>query len=93
MSEQAHVAPAHTLRRFLHLHGEYCINPSAKNSALADDASWLLESVIASVSILHTSLSGGEGKCSLDDVVACLGGIGHQLQMIQNLVNAVEVSA
>lgn len=93
MSEQAYIAPAHTLRRFLQLQGEYCISPSAKNSALADDASWLLESVIASVSILHTSLSGGEGRCSLDDVAACLGGIGHQLRMVQSLVNAVEVSA
>lgn len=95
MRKHTQAAPAAGGHRFFALNANYYIDQKASPSAMADDASELIEHVLATIGLVARSLSSVDQSVQQEDykrAASCLWGAVHQLEMIQNLVNTMEVA-
>ena len=95
MSTRTQVASVDSGHRFFALNAKYYIDQKGSPSAMADDASELIEHVRATIGLVARSLSSTDESVQQEDckrAASCLWGALHQLEMIQNLVNTMEVA-
>ncbi len=95
MSKHTQAASAAGGHRFFALNAKYYIDQKATPTAMADDASELIEHVLATIGLVARSLSKADESFQQEDckrAASCLRGAVHQLEMIQNLVNTMEVA-
>lgn len=105
MTKHAQVTPINSTQFFgpetrtnerivLSLHGKYLADPSARSTDMRDDAGLLLEAVMASVDLIAGSLLEGDGEFAENPKITgkVLRGLFYQLEMINNMVSALEVS-
>lgn len=93
MNQHAQVASRAQPRELLSIGARYLIDPSNTASYLQLDAECLIDASTASVQALIDGLSDADGpmRDHPEQVVAMLYGLRYQLEMVRNIVDAMEV--